>query len=105
MKLIWLKAQIEALEAKRSEAINGATKEQLEQAKGQRVIGLWVLKMKCFRLPTKYIIAPADMAIETISLKEGELLTPGYALFNGYKKSSVYFRFTIPEFIKSIILK
>ena len=33
----------------------------------------------------KLIIAPADMSIETISLQEGELLTPGYVLFNGYK--------------------
>ena len=45
----------------------------------------------------KFVIAPADMSIETISLEEGELLTPGYALFNGYKKDSVYFRFTVPE--------
>ena len=45
----------------------------------------------------KYLIAPVDMSIETISLEEGELLTPGYSLFNGYKKNSVYFRFTIPE--------
>ena len=37
------------------------------------------------------------MSIETISLKEGELLTPGYALFNGYITNSLFFRFTIPE--------
>src|SRR5690606_36249156 len=45
----------------------------------------------------KFIIAPTNMTLETIGLKEGELLTPGYALFNGYEKSSVYFRFTVPE--------
>jgi HlyD family secretion protein len=45
----------------------------------------------------KYLIAPADMTIETISLQVGELLTPGFTLFNGYEKSSMYFRFTVPE--------
>lgn len=37
------------------------------------------------------------MSIETISLDKGELLSPGYTLFNGYKTNGVYFRFTIPE--------
>jgi HlyD family secretion protein len=45
----------------------------------------------------KFVLAPANMSIETISLEEGELLTPGYSLFNGYIKNSVFFRFTIPE--------
>lgn len=97
MKMNMAKAQIDALEAKRSEVINGATKEQLEQAKGQLDRAMGAKDEVLSASNEKYIIAPADMAIETISLKEGELLTPGYALFNGYKKSSVYFRFTIPE--------
>ena len=45
----------------------------------------------------KYLTAPTDMSVETISLKEGELLSPGFTLFNGYEKSRVYFRFTVPE--------
>ncbi|MEO8934042.1 MAG: HlyD family efflux transporter periplasmic adaptor subunit, partial [Xanthomarina sp.] len=45
----------------------------------------------------QYLLAPSDMSVETISLEQGELLTPGYTLFNGYKTNRVYFRFTIPE--------
>jgi len=37
------------------------------------------------------------MSIETITLRKGELATPGYTLFNGYELSSLYFRFTVNE--------
>ena len=43
------------------------------------------------------LIAPAAMRIENITLKEGELATPGYTLINGYLPRQIYFRFTIPE--------
>lgn len=97
MKLAMAKAQVDALEAKRSEVRKGARVEQIEQAKGQLDRALGAKEEVASASSEKYIIAPADMSIETISLEEGELLTPGYSLFNGYKKSSVYFRFTIPE--------
>ncbi|WP_205649740.1 HlyD family secretion protein [Aequorivita ciconiae] len=97
MKLSMAQAQVEALEAKRTEVRKGARAEQIEQAKGQLDRALGAKQEVTSAANEKYLIAPADMSIETISLKEGELLTPGYSLFNGYRKNSVYFRFTIPE--------
>ena len=97
MKLSMAQAQVEALEAKRAEVRKGARAEQIEQAKGQLDRALGAKEEVTSAANEKYLIAPADMSIETISLKEGELLTPGYSLFNGYRKNSVYFRFTIPE--------
>lgn len=97
MKLNMAKAQVAALEAKRFEAKNGARAEQIEQAKGQLDRARGAKEEVLSASNEIYLLAPADMSIETISLEEGELLTPGYTLFNGYKKTSVYFRFTINE--------
>ncbi|WP_027126558.1 HlyD family secretion protein [Gelidibacter mesophilus] len=97
MKLRMAKAQVEGLEAKRDEIRKGARSEQLEQAQGQLNRALGAKNEVLSASDEQYVIAPADMSIETISLEEGELLTPGYALFNGYKTDGMYFRFTIPE--------
>ena len=97
MKLSMAQAQVDALKAKQLEVQKGARVEQIEQAQGQLDRALGAREEVASAADEKYLIAPADMSIETISLEEGELLTPGYSLFNGYKKSSVYFRFTIPE--------
>ncbi|MCZ4317454.1 biotin/lipoyl-binding protein [Aequorivita viscosa] len=97
MKLSMAKAQVDALKAKRTEVRKGARAEQIEQAKGQLDRALGAKEEVVSAADEKFIIAPINMSIETISLKEGELLTPGYTLFNGYKTNSVYFRFTIPE--------
>lgn len=97
MKLSMAQAQVDALAAKQLEVQKGARVEQIEQAQGQLDRALGAREEVASAADEKYLIAPADMSIETISLEEGELLTPGYSLFNGYKKSSVYFRFTIPE--------
>ena len=97
MKLSMAKAQVQALEAKRTEVRKGARAEQIEQAKGQLDRALGAKEEVASAANEKYMLAPANMTIETISLEEGELLTPGYSLFNGYKKNSIYFRFTIPE--------
>lgn len=97
MKLNMAKAQVAATEAMRKEAKNGARSEQIDQAKGQLDRARGAKEEVLTASNEIYLLAPADMTIETISLEEGELLTPGYSLFNGYKKSSVYFRFTINE--------
>ncbi len=97
MKLNMAKGQVAALEGKRDEALSGARKEQIAQAKGQLDRAMGAKDEVISASNEKYIVAPADMSVETISLKEGELLTPGFTLFNGYEKSSVYFRFTVPE--------
>ncbi len=97
MKRNMAKAQVAALEAKRDEIGKSARAEQIDQAKGQLNRAIGAKEEVIIASNEQYMIAPADMSIETISLKAGELLTPGYTLFNGYEKSSVYFRFTIPE--------
>lgn len=97
MKREMANAQLKALNARRTEVGKSARKEQLEQAQGQLDRAMGAKEEVLTAAIEKYLIAPADMSIETISLQEGELLTPGYALFNGYKINSTYFRFTIPE--------
>ena len=97
MKLNMAKAQVKGLTAKRNEITKGVRSEQVDQAKGQLDRALGAKEEVLSAANEQYLIAPADMSIETISLEEGELLTPGYALFNGYKINSIYFRFTIPE--------
>ena len=97
MKLDMAKAQVASLNAKRKEVGNSARVEQIDQAKGQLDRAVGAKEEVLSAASEKYLIAPINMTIETISLKEGELLTPGFTLFNGYEKNSVYFRFTIPE--------
>ncbi|MEO5789534.1 biotin/lipoyl-binding protein [Gelidibacter sp.] len=97
MKLNMAKAQVSGLQAKRDEVKKGTRSEQIDQAKGQLDRALGAKEEVLSASDEQYVIAPADMSVETISLEEGELLTPGYSLFNGYKTNSVYFRFTIPE--------
>ncbi|MGB1284381.1 MAG: HlyD family secretion protein [Polaribacter sp.] len=97
MKRDMAKAQVSALEAKRNEVGKSARTEQIDQAKGQLDRAMGIKEEVLSAANEKFVIAPAAMSIETISLKEGELLSPGYALFNGYKEESVFFRFTIPE--------
>lgn len=97
MKMEMAQAQVNALEAKRNEVVKGARREQLEQARGQLDRAKGAKEEVLSAEKEKYLLAPADMSIETISLNEGELLTPGFSLFNGYKKQDMYFRFTIPE--------
>nr|HMQ43137.1 biotin/lipoyl-binding protein [Mariniflexile sp.] len=97
MKFQMAKAQVAALKAKRDEVKKGTRTEQIVQAKGQLDRAVGAKEEVISASNEQYVIAPAAMTIETISLEEGELLTPGYSLFNGYKKGSLYFRFTIPE--------
>jgi HlyD family secretion protein len=97
MKLEMAKAQVSSLNAKIKEVGTSARSEQLDQAKGQLSRAVGAKEEVLSAENEKYLIAPADMTIETISLQVGELLTPGFTLFNGYEKNSMYFRFTIPE--------
>lgn len=97
MKLAMAKAQVEATQAKKLEVTKGTRAEQISQAQGVLNRALGAKEETSIAAKDKFLIAPSDMTIETISLEEGELLTPGYTIFNGYKKNSVYFRFTIPE--------
>jgi HlyD family secretion protein len=97
MKLDMARAQVSAVEAKRNEVSQGARSEQIDQAQGQLSRAIGAKEEVLYAADEKVMVAPVDMSIETISLQEGELLTPAFSLFNGYAKNSVYFRFTVPE--------
>lgn len=97
MKLEMAKAQVAAVEAKKKEAGKSVRVEQLDQARGQLERARGAREEVLTASDEKYLLAPAGMTIETVSLEEGELLGPGYTLINGYRKNSVYFRFTINE--------
>lgn len=97
MKLQMAGAQVAALEARRREAGKSVRTEQLDQAQGQLDRARGAKEEVLVASDERYLIAPANMTIETISLREGELLNPGYSLVNGYQKNSLYFRFTVNE--------
>ncbi|MCU7551993.1 biotin/lipoyl-binding protein [Chitinophagaceae bacterium LB-8] len=90
-------AQVQALQAKKLEVVKGTRPETIISARGQveRAVGAKNEVLQAAK--ERFIIAPADMTIESIALKNGELATPGYTIFNGYQTSSTYFRFTISE--------
>ncbi|MCC9016878.1 HlyD family secretion protein [Flavobacterium lipolyticum] len=90
-------AQYNAVVAELDDAKKGARIEQQTMALGQQDRALGALQEVETADKERYIIAPQNMSIETITLNLGELALPGYTLFNGYIDNSIYFRFTIPE--------
>jgi HlyD family secretion protein len=90
-------AQYNAVVAELDDAKKGARIEQQTMALGQQDRALGALQEVETADKERYIIAPQNMSIETITLNPGELALPGYTLFNGYITNSTYFRFTIPE--------
>ena len=97
MKLKMAEAQVKAIKAKQKEVLKGTRKEVIAQAKGQLQRAMGALQEVEAAQRETVLIAPAAMRIENITLKEGELATPGYTLINGYLPRQIYFRFTIPE--------
>lgn len=90
-------AQYNAVQAELADAQKGARKEQQEMALGQQERAYGALQEVETANKERFVIAPQDMTIETITLNLGELALPGYTLFNGSLKNSTYFRFTIAE--------
>jgi HlyD family secretion protein len=90
-------AQYNAVIAELDDAKKGARIEQQTMALGQQDRALGALQEVETADKERYVIAPQNMSIETITLTLGELALPGYTLFNGYTANSTYFRFTIPE--------
>jgi HlyD family secretion protein len=91
------KAQLEAVNAELNEALKGIRMETQTASQGQADQALGVLREVEVAYSERFIIATNYMQLETISLREGELATAGYALFNGYQPNTTYFRFTAPE--------
>jgi len=90
-------AQYNAVIAELDDAKKGGRIEQQNMALGQQERAFGALQEVETADKERYVIAPQDMSIETITLNIGELALPGYTLFNGYISNSTYFRFTIPE--------
>ena len=91
------RAQYDAVVAELAEAKAGVRVENKQMALGQQERADGALREAEVASDERYIVAPADMTIETISLHVGELATPGYTLFNGYLPQTTWFRFTLPE--------
>lgn len=90
-------AQVKTLKARQQEVRAGARPEVLQSARGQLQRAQGARDEVLQAGTERYILAPADMTVESITLKAGELATPGYTLINGYSGNGVYFRFTVGE--------
>jgi HlyD family secretion protein len=90
-------AQYNAVVAELDDAKKGARIEQQTMALGQQDRAYGALQEVESANKERYVIAPQDMSIETITLSLGELALPGYTLFNGFISNSTYFRFTVQE--------
>ena len=90
-------AQYNAVVAELDDAKKGGRIEQQNMALGQQDRAYGALQEVETADKERYVIAPQDMSIETITLNLGELALPGYTLFNGYITNGTYFRFTVPE--------
>ena len=91
------KAQLDATLAQKNDIANGVRKEKIEMALGdmKRAEGAYKEVLAAFK--ERYIIAPKNMTIESITLKAGELLLPGYNFIVGCELDGICFRFTINE--------
>ena len=90
-------AQVHALQAKKLEVVKGTRPETITTARAQVERALGAKNEVLQAEKERFIIAPADMTIESIALKNGELATPGYTIFYGYQTNTTFFRFTIGE--------
>lgn len=90
-------AQYTAVEAEIADVKNGVRMEQQTMALGQKDRALGALQEVKTAEKERYVIAPQDMMLETITLKVGELALPGYTLFTGSLNNTTHFRFTVPE--------
>ncbi len=91
------KAQLSAVNAEIADVENGVRLEQQQMALGQRNRAQGALQEALTAENERFIIAPATMKIDNITLKAGELALPGYTLFKGVLPNTTYFRFTLPE--------
>lgn len=90
-------SQLAAVKAELNEAKGGVRYENKTMALGQKERASGALQEVRLAYNERYVIAPTDMSIETIALHEGELATPGYAIFNGYLPATTWFRVTLSE--------
>ncbi|PWJ43089.1 HlyD family secretion protein [Sediminitomix flava] len=96
-KYLMAKAKLEGTEAKKEEVESGVRSEKQRMALGTLRRAEGALQEVNVALGERYLIAPADMTLETVALKVGELALPGYNIFVGYAKNETYFRFAMAE--------
>jgi HlyD family secretion protein len=97
MTYMGAKAQYEGVLAKYNEVKKGVRNEKIRMALGTYERAKGALQEANIAYNERFVIAPQNMTIETIALKNGELALPGYGIITGYQLNSTYFRFTIPE--------
>lgn len=90
-------AQLIAVDAEIADVKNGVRVEQQIMALGQQDRALGALQEVKIAENERFIIAPQDMQVDMITLKLGELALPGYTLFKGTLKETIFFRFTVAE--------
>lgn len=90
-------AQYLAVQAEIADVKNGLRIEQQNMALGQQDRAIGALEEVSIADAERFIIAPQDMTIESITLRVGELALPGYTLISGSIADSTYFRFTLVE--------
>lgn len=90
-------SQYLAVQAEISDVRYGARIEQQRMALGQQERALGALQEVSVADSERYVIAPQDMTVESITLNVGELALAGYTLVSGTIANTTYFRFTIPE--------
>lgn len=90
-------AKLKAVKAEIAEVKNGVRLEKQTMALGQKNSALGALQEVNAAEIERFVLAPTNMAVQSITLKAGELALPGYTLFKGPIPEGTYFRFTLPE--------
>ncbi|MEN7551970.1 biotin/lipoyl-binding protein [Rapidithrix thailandica] len=96
-KYLMAQAQLDGTQAKQKEIESGVRSEKQKMALGSLKRAQGALKEAHIAYNERYLLAPADMRLTSVALKEGELALPGYNIFIGYAQQATYFRFTVPE--------
>lgn len=91
------RAQLDAVTSMKNDIEYGVRPEKVQMAQGDYKRAEGALAETKAAYAEKYIIAPKGMSIESITLKAGELLLPGYNLFTGYETDGSWFRVTVAE--------
>lgn len=91
------RAQLDAVNSMKDDIEHGVRPEKVLMALGDFKRAEGALAEIKVAYAEKYIIAPKNMSIESITLKVGELLLPGYNLFTGYETDGSWFRITVSE--------
>jgi len=91
------RANLGAAEARLADIESGVRAEKIEMAEGDMLRAKGALREARSAYEERVVRAPADMRIESATMKPGELAAPGFPLFTGHAADAVHFRFTAPE--------